>query len=238
MSKMLLNGSGHGGKDVGAIACDGSHEKTYNLKLCKAVHERVFPYIGTNAKILKTGDTFIEISDRCKIADKLAPVYWFEWHHNAFNKKARGIEILTSNFTAQKNKDFASYLCQGYSKLMGIPNRGAKVKLNSAGRDHYGVHRLSGKDTTVFIIEPLFIDNPEDFKILTDANYINKTADFFAYNILQGLFGIEMKKDPTKSDYIWQVQTGAFAMESNAKKQAEDLKKLGYKPIIKKVKNT
>lgn len=229
--KKLLNAGGHGGKDTGCIAFDGSFEKKYSLILSTKIYNIVEQYLKNDSFILRQDDKYISLKDRCRIADELAPVYWFEWHFNAFNKKARGIEIFTSKFTSEKNKDFAKYLCNEYSKLFNIPNRGAQWRLNSKGLDYYYLHRNTGSNTTVFIVEPLFIDNEDDFKILKSDKFMDKTAHFFAKNILNLLYNIEIKPGPKKE--IYRVYSGAFSKESNAKKRVSDLKKHGFDAYYK-----
>lgn len=234
MSRNLLNGGGHGGKDNGCTAYDGTFEKYYALELSTKIYNNVEPYLKSKSYILRTKDTYMTLESRCNYADKLAPVYWFEWHFNAYNGKAKGIEIYTSNFTSDKNKNFATYLCKEYSKLMGITNRGAKTKLNGQGKDYYYLHRNTGSNTTVFIVETLFIDNKEDFHVLKSKDFMNKTAEFFAKNILNQLYDISIKENT--EEYIYRVYSGAYSKEENAKERVIKLKEKGFDSYYKKEK--
>ena len=226
--KNLVIGGGHGGSDVGCIAVDKSYEKTYTLELSKKVYDICKPYVNTT--MLRTTDKDLSLGERCRIANSKAPCYYFSFHFNAFNNSAKGIEIYTSQFTSQTNKDFASYLCKEFSKQFGTSNRGGKVKSGNNG-DYYYLHRNTNSNVTTFIIEPLFIDNKYDFEILKSPNFIDKAANFFASKILSNLYGINMSKADNNKK-LYRIQVGAFSDKKNAEDIAGKLKELGFESII------
>jgi N-acetylmuramoyl-L-alanine amidase len=228
-NKNLLIGAGHGGSDPGAISYGKTFEKTYNLEFSMLVFQKITKYLKTQAYLLRSKDVYISLLKRCEIANSKAPLYWFEFHFNSFNKKTRGIEIITSKFTSQKNKDFASYLCKEFSKEFKTNNRGLLTKTGSNGKDFYYLHRNTNSNVTVFIIEPLFIDNKEDFEILTSKSFMENATNFFASKILENFYNIKMTKD----NNIYTVQAGAYSTKENAEKQVELLKKYGIDSIIK-----
>lgn len=230
-SKDLLIGGGHGGSDPGAIAVDKTFEKTYNLKLSMLVHAKITKYLKErNIYLLRSSDAYISLSKRCSIANQKAPLYWFEFHFNSFNRKTRGIEIFTSAYTSNKNKSFASYLCNEFAKKFKTKNRGAKTRLLSNGKDYLYLHRNTNSNVTVFVIEPLFIDNVDDFKILKSPSFMENISDFFAKEILENVYGVNYI-----DNNLYIVQAGAFSTMENAKKQVNLLKKYGIDSIIKKV---
>ena len=221
---------GHGGSDSGCIAVDGSYEKTYALELSKKVYNICKKHTAT--KLLRTSDTDMSLSERCRRADSYAPCYYFSFHFNAYNKQAKGTEIFTSMYTLQKNKDFATYLCKEFAKKFGVVNRGGKTRLGKNG-DFYYLHRNTGSRTTTFIIESLFIDNASDFKVLKSPEFMDKAAYFYAKHILSNLYDINISND---EKILYKVQTGAFSDKSNAEYQVKLLRKKGFEAIIKKEK--
>lgn len=230
MSKDFLTGAGHGGSDTGAIAVDGSYEKHYALELSKLVYDKVLTRIKNKTYILRKTDKYISLGDRCKYANSISPIYWFEFHFNAYNKEANGIEIFTSYFTSQTNKDLAAYMCKEIAKLTGVSNRGAKTKRLSSGKDYYYLHRNTNSNVTCFIIEPGFLDNKKDFAIITKSDYMEKVSDFFAKCICENIYNVKYENKP---NYIYRVQTGAFTKKENAVDMVNALKKKGFDAIIK-----
>lgn len=226
MSKNFLCGAGHGGNDSGAISVINTYEKDLNLTLSKEIFKKVEKYLP-KSYLLRDKDTYISLLNRCMYANNKAPLYWFEFHFNAYDGKANGIEIFTSKFTSQNNKDFASFLCKEFSKQFSITNRGAQTRLLSSGKDYYYLHRNTNANVTVFIIEPGFIDNEKDFKIISSSGFMKKASDFFAKNIIENLYNIKYEEK------MYIVQTGAFSDIKNAKKQVDLLKSKGINSIIK-----
>lgn len=228
--KNVLVGSGHGGNDTGAIGINNTYEKYLNLTLSKLVYDKIKKFL-TQRKVylLKDSDIYISLGDRCTYANERGPLYWFEFHFNSYNGEAKGIEIFTSEYTSQKNKDFAAYLCKEFSNNFGVKNRGAQTRLLSTGKDYYYIHRNTNMDITTFIIEPGFIDNVEDFKIITMNNFMEDASTFFAKLILESIYGIEY------SNKLYIVQAGAFSNLENAKNRVELLKSHGIDSIIKTI---
>lgn len=233
--KDLLIGGGHGGNDTGAIGINNTYEKYLNLTLSMLVYEKIIKFLKSRKTyLLRKDDTYISLNDRCKYANKIAPIYWFEFHFNAYNEKAKGIEIFTSEYTSKKNKEFAAYLCKEFSKLFGIKNRGAQTRLLSSGKDYYYLHRNTNANVTTFIIEPGFIDNVEDFKIISMDNFMDRASTFFAKSILGTIYGIEyVIEKPSNKLYV--VQAGAFSQKENAENRVKVLKSHGIDSIIKTI---
>jgi N-acetylmuramoyl-L-alanine amidase len=85
------------------------------------------------------------------------------------------------------------------------------------------------------LTENLFIDNPNDYKLLKQDDFLDKVALGHANGFVKA-FGLKKKPEPVKpapkSNIIYRVQVGAYANRDNAEKLAAELKKKGYLPII------
>lgn len=60
--------AGHGGDDPGAIGKNGTHEKNITLAIARALQERLEAEPGITAVLTRTGDYFIPLQDRRRIA--------------------------------------------------------------------------------------------------------------------------------------------------------------------------
>ena len=103
-------------------------------------------------------------------------------HCNAATGTARGIETFYCEGSAE-GKKFASVIQKNLMSIIGaidssIPDRGVKPDTASAVK-RIGV--LRGTDCTAILIETVFIDNPQDAKLLRD------NEDDFAKAIAKGI---------------------------------------------------
>ena len=117
-------------------------------------------------------------------------------HSNASsNDAARGVECFYSS-NQPNNAYIAAVLALEVSKLMGNPNRGAKIKLGANGRDYFGVIRSAAAAGCphVFLMENGFHDNPLDEAFLLDDNNLRAIALKQAYVIFDVLLAGQPKK--------------------------------------------
>ena len=85
--------AGHGGKDYGAQGAHGLHEKELNLYISKQVQEILLSRYHYKVIMTRKDDTFIELKDRGKIANKHDADLFVSIHANAAKRKsAKGIE--------------------------------------------------------------------------------------------------------------------------------------------------
>lgn len=83
-----------------------------------------------------------------------------ETHFNAFNGRATGVEVIVPNNPTQDERNLASEICQQFSLIMGIPNRGVRTEGQTA-RGRLALMREEGMNV---LIEICFIDNPDDMR--------------------------------------------------------------------------
>ncbi|WP_424245302.1 N-acetylmuramoyl-L-alanine amidase [Elusimicrobium posterum] len=93
---------GHGGKDPGAVRKLSSTEKYINLEVAKEVTARLKKR-GFNVKMTRTGDTFVALNQRSKIANDFDADLFVSIHANASKKTAaQGFEVY---FRSEKATD-------------------------------------------------------------------------------------------------------------------------------------
>jgi N-acetylmuramoyl-L-alanine amidase len=85
--------AGHGGKDYGAKGAHGLFEKELNLQISKQVQKILLKRYHYKVIMTRKNDTFIELKDRGKIANRHDADLFISIHANAAKRKsAKGIE--------------------------------------------------------------------------------------------------------------------------------------------------
>lgn len=95
--------------------------------------------------------------------NKINPFVVINLHANAFNGKTSGSEVLYKA-GSERGKKLADLILGKIEKVLGLPNKGIKGKVES---DRGGYLLVHTKPTTV-VIEPFFIDNDADLSIAID----------------------------------------------------------------------
>lgn len=89
-----------------------------------------------------------------------------EFHFNAFNKQATGVEVLIEAEADRFDRMFAKELCDNTANILKLPNRGVKTESESR-RGRLGLMREEG---IIALVEVCFIDNPVDMRAF-DQNF-------------------------------------------------------------------
>jgi hypothetical protein len=100
------------------------------------------------------------------------------------------------------DKVVAAKLSAAVAALMGCPDRGAKTRANSKGRDFYGVIRAAAATDCphIFLIESGFHDNAEDEAFLLKEENLRRIAEVQA-NIIVETLGVNTSA-PAKTAII------------------------------------
>lgn len=182
MTKIICIDAGHGGKDSGAVG-NGLLEKDIVLSIAKKLKAML---IGKGFKVCMTreDDTFVELKDRCVIANKQKSDIFVSIHCNsAENKSAFGFEIFHTQGSMQGQKLSADIkLSINENKEIIRADRGIKTA-------NFTV--LTGTNMPAVLVETAFISNIEDSKIL------KAKQSEFATAICKGIcsyFGITITK--------------------------------------------
>lgn len=162
---------GHGGKDNGATAVDGTFEKELNLKVATRLYDRLVSS-GYNVTMTRSSDEYIKLLDRASESNNSDAEIFLSIHFNSSdNKAARGIEVLYAsedsvNIKTVKQKTLASELLESLIKETGMTNRGVKNRPDLV---------VLNKTKNVSAMAELgFISNESDFKLIDTDEYIDK----------------------------------------------------------------
>ena len=219
--KTLIIDAGHGGSDPGATGFQ-LKEKDWNLSMSLYQYNRL-KELGAKVALTRSTDETLSATAR---TTKIKAKYDFciSNHFNAFNGQAQGIETIHSIHSIGK---LAIDIANALHETTKLPLRRVFSRKNSAGKDWYFMHRLTGSTQTV-IIEYGFIDHPTDSAFYRlDENVI--TAAEAVIKVLCPYLGVKYQSPKAA---LYRVQVGAFQTKENADNLVKQLKLLGFNPFI------
>lgn len=227
MAKVFL-GVGHGGKDPGAVA-NGFEEADLNLSIALACNE-VLTRHGVNVLMSRTKDENDELSEEIKECNSFAPNLAIDIHNNAGG--GDGVEVYYHH-GGGTSKVLATNILNEIVSI-GQNSRGIKTKLNAKGTDYYGFIRET-KPSAV-IVECAFVDNKKDVAIIDTVQEQKVMGIAIAKGILKtlGIKYVEQTTTVSKTDELYRVQVGAYAVKANAENMQKKLKAAGFEAIIVK----
>jgi N-acetylmuramoyl-L-alanine amidase len=150
MRKVFL-GVGHGGNDPGAVA-NGAKEKDLNLAIAQACGAELERH-GVVVKMSRTKDEDDTLTEEIRECNAFDPDLAVDIHNNAGG--GDGAEAYY-HYKGGLSKTLAERILAEIVKI-GQNSRGAKTKVNSAGRDYFGFIRETNPPAV--IVECAFVDN-------------------------------------------------------------------------------
>lgn len=208
MARVWLD-AGHGGNDPGAVA-GGIKESNIALDVVKLIGT-ILLNNGINVGYSRKDDTFINLSQRAKMANSFNADCFVSIHCNsADNKTAKGVETFCYKFAYRKLADCVH---------KNILSNGTLYKSNRGVKEgNFAVVRETNMDAC--LVELGFISNADDRALLT-----SKKQDFakvIANGIMEYL-GIKPKSNSsTNSVVIKNIDS------TKAANLVKDLKAKGY----------
>jgi len=180
--KILID-AGHSGSDSGAIA-NGYVEKTLNLKCALMFYKKLKQYKNVEIIMTRTSDITFDLDDRCMFIKSKAIDLGFSFHFNACDGKASGTEIIKSIHASNHITALANLLGSSISNKFELPLRRVFDRYNShKNADYYGLHRNGS--SKMLILEPFFLDNKSDVKVLKDDNFVDIYTDVVLKNVVK-----------------------------------------------------
>jgi len=86
--------AGHGGEDPGAIGANGLHEKRVVLAIARKVRDLIDREAGFRAELVRTGDYYVPLRERIRIAREQRADLFISIHADAFRSPlARGASV-------------------------------------------------------------------------------------------------------------------------------------------------
>lgn len=184
--------AGHGGEDDGAVNQSKTRfEKDDNLRLALAVEQAFAKYPNVKTVMTRTTDVFVELQERCDIANNANADYFISLHRNsALN--GNGVEIWINNKSGRDNtwdKRMAEYIMDwldqaGVSQRRGI-RTGFRNDTSNNESNNYYVNRYTNMPSC--LIEMGFMTSE------IDNRYFDENLNQYAESIAAAL--IEMLAD-------------------------------------------
>jgi N-acetylmuramoyl-L-alanine amidase len=178
--------AGHGGNDPGAILGE-RYEKDDNLRLALLVASYLEEK-GKKAILTRDGDFFVELAERCDIANKEKAALCVSFHRNsAVSENASGVEIWTAS-DADKLSSLMAKKIQNALVSVGVStDRGVKRGTQSSPLSDYAVNRRTNMPSC--LIEMGFITNEEDNALFDEH------LDAYAQAIADAVISLYPKKN-------------------------------------------
>ena len=171
--------AGHGGRDVGAV--NGSrYEKDDNLRLALKVKEKLEAQ-EVRVVMTRDDDTFVELKDRCKIANRKHCDLFVAIHRNSAEKGA-GVEAWIATTAGRTENSLANDLLDALSGS-GFESRGVKRGYRGNALSNYYVN--SGTKMPSVLLETGFISSDRDNKLFDEK--LDKNAEAIADAIVKNL---------------------------------------------------
>ncbi len=179
-----------------------------------------------------TGEKAIELNDRIAAANKFAADFYLSIHHNAgiYGGKGGGIVAYVCKNCQAKSKEWQKELYNALIAKTGLKGNRANPLPQS--------NLTEVKKTTMpaVLLELGFMDSATDVPVILTEDYADKCAEAIAEVIVKKA-GLKKKAEavlPPKSDALYLVQAGAFAVKENAENLVAELKAKGFNAVIKK----
>ena len=173
--------AGHGGSDSGATSTDGLRkEKDDNLALALKVRDQL-EAMGVEVVMTREDDTFIELKQRCKIANKSRCSLFVSLHRNS-SATGTGFEAWVSKIPKKDEAEFAQKMLKRLSETGG-ENRGVKKGYRSTTANNYYVNANTNMPSV--LLEVGFVSNDADNKSF-DKN-IDEYAKIIAEEIYSAI---------------------------------------------------
>ena len=185
---------GHGGKDDGAHG-NGLREKDLNLDLALRVEKLLTPYHFPTV-LTRRDDTFIPLSERAAIANKIDNAIFLSIHFNhSTDSSATGVETFYASskvppesawtwigffskpepVTGDNGEDLAGYIQTSLVTRTDAANRGIKA------RELYVVRHTR---CPAVLVEGGFINNTLDARLIGNTDYRDRLATAIAEGVL------------------------------------------------------
>jgi len=164
---------GHGGKDPGAIAPGGMHEKAIVLDVARQVADRLRS-AGATVKMTRSTDTFVELEDRAAMANRFGADLFVSIHADS----ARRVSA----------QGFGTYLAPMASSSAVAAADAIGRRLSGAGVPKHGTFRKQFRVLVLtrcpaVLIELGFLSNPAEAARLGAWSYRRKLAEAIAEGI-------------------------------------------------------
>lgn len=164
LGKLICLDAGHGGKDPGAVSADAK-EADITLSVIKLLEAECVKQ-GFSVLLTRSADVFVDLDDRCYIANKAKSDIFVSVHCNsATSVSANGTEVFY--YSGANSINLANKVYKAMINEVPLTERGVKQANHAVTR---------GTNMPAILCELAFISNYSDRTKLTDPEYQAKWA--------------------------------------------------------------
>ena len=177
-SGLVVLDAGHGGKDPGAIGCNGACEKDIVLPVALEVRRRL-QAAGVKVIMTRSDDTFVELDRRAEIANENHASLFVAIHADSSpNHEASGHTVYVARGAGSASMSAAHCVSAALADH-GDPCRG--------GVRGAGYRVLVKNDCPAMLVEVGYVSNRAEANSLASAGYQQQVGDAIAAGIVQSL---------------------------------------------------
>lgn len=177
MPKVCID-PGHGGSDPGALGVNGDFESRLVLKIGLMVRDIIAPWC--EVLMTRETDTFVSLSERCRMANKWGADIYVSIHFNSATPDAHGWEVFTSGSTGSRK--LATDLAAAHSE--SFPEQKAR---GIKGIKQAGFYVLQESNMPAVLWEGGFISNADEAEWINQHDTQVRMADALAQGIINHL---------------------------------------------------
>jgi len=172
---LVVLDAGHGGHDPGAVS-DNLNEKDLTLYLALKVKEYLDYNDSIQTLLTRSRDSYRSLEERVLLANENHADYFVSFHNNAGG--GTGFESyiylgLSQKNTGEMQHSIHRYLVRFYEHY-GVLDRGEKEG---------NLYVLRHTNMPAILLENLFVDNPNDYTLLTDTTFLDELAKTISKSI-------------------------------------------------------
>lgn len=183
--------AGHGGNDVGTLSSDGNrYEKDDNLNISFLV-EKYLKNMGVTVVMTREDDSFVELEDRCKIAENANADMFICLHRNSYDGDISGVEAWVHNSKPTKDIILGNSLLSALDSVGVSDDRGLNYGYVGMSDENYYINTHTTMPSCLLEIGFLTSD--------TDNEYFDKYLDQYAKSIANGIVSAAEKMGITDS---------------------------------------
>ena len=191
---LIIIDAGHGGKDPGAKAADGTYEKNYNIDVARRLDIKL-KELGFNTLMTRENDLYTTLQERTDTANWNYADFFISIHFNAYGNKAQGVETLYYPNTPTEaynvdNKDIAAIFQEEILKALKRPSRGVIPRPD--------LFVLNKTKMPAVLMELGFLTNKEELSFIKKESYRENAANALAISLARyykEIKGIDFSKE-------------------------------------------
>jgi N-acetylmuramoyl-L-alanine amidase len=178
---------GHGGKDPGAVG-NGLKEKDLTLDIAQRIRRILeTEYTGVQVRLTRETDTYLDLSERAKLANDWGADFFLSIHINAGG--GTGWESFRYTSASSRSVAYQNVIHPEVIRATGVTDRGKKAA-------NFAVVRET--KMPALLTENLFIDTSRDAALLKDSTFLEKLARGHVVG-LEKSFGLKRKSNIEES---------------------------------------